>query len=263
MMRLLATTFEVAKNDPTMLADANAPWKGGKGPEGELFRADPGGDENLLLAALDPKSKSGPKSRTSAPVLVAELKDKPAVTANAPAVEILPAPSVMPILKPAISTPQDTQDASVIPVLRHDTPVIEALQHDPQELPPLGLEPAPALRIADSSAPLAQGDSAGAPYVPSVSVAKQANSGPVKRWAVQIGAFASEALAQARLAAFARRGFDIIGQAEKLIVPVASRNGRILYRARLGMFAESDARDICRRMLQRGQTCFAAPAEAG
>jgi D-alanyl-D-alanine carboxypeptidase len=80
---------------------------------------------------------------------------------------------------------------------------------------------------------------------------------------VQVGAFASEALAQAKLAAFVRRGVDVVGQAQKLVIPFASGDGRILYRARLGMFGESEARDICKRMVKRGQACLAAPADAG
>jgi D-alanyl-D-alanine carboxypeptidase len=88
-------------------------------------------------------------------------------------------------------------------------------------------------------------------------------SGTVKRWAIQVGAFASEALAQAKLTAFVRRGFDVVGQAQKLVIPYASGDGRILYRARLGMFAESEARDICKRMVERGQVCLAALADAG
>jgi hypothetical protein len=32
----------------------------------------------------------------------------------------------------------------------------------------------------------------------------------------------------------------------------------MLYRARFGMFGEDEARQICRRMMDIGQTCFAA-----
>jgi len=86
------------------------------------------------------------------------------------------------------------------------------------------------------------------------------SSAVVKRWAVQIGAFASEALAQAKLSAFLQRGVDVLGQAQKLVVPFRS-DGHIMYRARLGMFAEAEARAICRLMVKRGQSCFVAGAE--
>jgi hypothetical protein len=152
------------------------------------------------------------------------------------------------------------------------------------------------LQTAQTSAPIAQGDGAGsgsaevpgltnsAPVIsaplysappPLRPVTVTANpvlafaaplptySGVVKYWAIQVGAYASEALARAKLAAFVKRGVDVVGQAQKLVIPFASGDGRILYRARLGMFAESEARDICKRMLQRGQACLAAPADAG
>ena len=31
-----------------------------------------------------------------------------------------------------------------------------------------------------------------------------------------------------------------------------------LYRARFGLYAEQEARDVCNRLTQRGQSCFAA-----
>ena len=300
MMRLLSAVFAVAKEYPTLLADANVPWKGGRGPEGGLFKTDQGDDATVLLAALEAKPKSKLRSKIPAPVLVAELKAPPAEPILAPVGQ---GPMVVPILKPAIATAQETQTATATPALTHDSGLIEALQHDPAKMPPLRLGPAPALHMADASAQVAQGDGGGpasassadapeltnnpvpaiavpsnpAPAKPVMAIAVPAipvlanlvpanpvlaNNGTVKRWAVQIGAFASETLAQAKLAMFVRRGIDVIGQAQKLVIPFAS-DGHILYRARLGMFAESEARDICKRMAQRGQTCFAAPVDAG
>ena len=113
------------------------------------------------------------------------------------------------------------------------------------------------LKDTHPSAPpaqIAQGDAAGAPPD-----AAPSDGGAVKRWAVQIGAFASKALARAKLAAFAKRGTDVVGEAKRLIVPLPSGDGHMLYRARFGMFAEDEAKDICRRMVLRGQTCFVAP----
>jgi hypothetical protein len=42
------------------------------------------------------------------------------------------------------------------------------------------------------------------------------------------------------------------------VVPIAGNDGQTLYRARFGMFGEGEARDICNRMMEIGQTCFAA-----
>ena len=285
MMRLLAAGFEVAKDNPTLLADADVPWKGGRGPENALFKTEPEDYSGVLLAAFDPKGKL--KSRN--PVLLAEAKTTPAETVLARANLN---PTIVPILKPANVT-AETQTAAV-PVLTHDTGVpnsgvIEALQHDPAMMPPLRLGQAFAMRmpevvaqgdgsdaaaasIADVPAPPAAPVAISLPAIamPAVSVPAHtlahpmlADAGTVKHWAIQVGAFANEAIARAKLAAFVRRGIDVVGQAQKLVVPFASGDGQILYRARLGMFGESEARNICKRMVQRGEACMAAPADAG
>ena len=83
----------------------------------------------------------------------------------------------------------------------------------------------------------------------------------LKRWAIQIGAFASEPIAEAQLVAYARQAIDIFAFAKRYVVPVPGNDGQMLYRARFGMFGEDEARDICNRMMNVGQTCFAALAE--
>jgi D-alanyl-D-alanine carboxypeptidase len=276
MMRLLAAAFEVAKYDPDMLADADVPWKGGKGP-GDLFKTIQGEDSQLLLAALEPKSKGRLSSKIT-PVLVAEAK-----TVGGPVPGVSSGLIVVPISKPA----NESYAAAAGTVLSLEKEAIEA--------PPARvLEVVPAQQIADASGQIAQGDGTDVPDLanPAPAIAVQAipapaktvravavpatpvlanllppnatlaSSGTVKRWAVQIGAFASETLARAKLAMLVRNGFDVIGQAQKLVVPFTS-GGRIMYRARLGTFAEGEARDICKRMEQRGQSCFVAPADAG
>ena len=290
MMRLLSAAFEVAKADPTLLADANVPWKGGKGPEGGLLNAAPDEDTGVLLAALEPKSKSKLKSKAAPPVLVAEAKSTP----YAAAIPVGSSSGLMmvPILKPASAPNPEIQVAAATQVVSQNAGLIEALQHDPATMPPLQLGPALEPRMPDASVQIAQGDGGGVadapiiesgqrttlPNVRPVPVAPlptvpvlanlapvnsvQASNGTVKRWAVQIGAFASETLARAKLAVLAKSGFDVVGQAQKLVIPFAS-GGHIMYRARLGMFGESEARDICKRMVQRGESCFAAPADAG
>jgi D-alanyl-D-alanine carboxypeptidase len=80
----------------------------------------------------------------------------------------------------------------------------------------------------------------------------------LKRWAVQIGAFASEPIAEAQLVAYARQAIDIFAFSSRYIEPISASDGQTLYRARFGLFAEDEARDICRKMMDAGQTCFAA-----
>jgi D-alanyl-D-alanine carboxypeptidase len=88
--------------------------------------------------------------------------------------------------------------------------------------------------------------------------AKTGSVATVKRWAVQIGVYANEAIAESQLADYAERALDLLGQAQRLVVPYSAGDGQTLYRARFGTFAETEARDICRKIAQRGDTCFAA-----
>jgi len=80
---------------------------------------------------------------------------------------------------------------------------------------------------------------------------------PGRNWTIQIGAYADKALASAQLAAYAGKAQDVLARASRIIAPVQS-NGHTMYRARFGLFAEREARDVCSRLTQRGQTCFVA-----
>jgi hypothetical protein len=81
----------------------------------------------------------------------------------------------------------------------------------------------------------------------------------VKRWVVQIGVFANQAVAEARLATLARRSVDLLGQAGQMVATLPANKGHVLYRARFGLFAEDEARGICQQMKRRGQSCVAVP----
>ncbi len=83
------------------------------------------------------------------------------------------------------------------------------------------------------------------------------SSVPGRNWTILIGAYADTALACAQLAAYAGKAQDVLARASRIIAPVQS-NGHTMYRARFGLFAEREARDVCTRLTQRGQTCFAA-----
>jgi D-alanyl-D-alanine carboxypeptidase len=51
---------------------------------------------------------------------------------------------------------------------------------------------------------------------------------------------------------------DVTPGRNRIIAPITSARGHTLYRARFGLFAEQEAREVCNRLTQRGQTCFAA-----
>jgi D-alanyl-D-alanine carboxypeptidase len=80
----------------------------------------------------------------------------------------------------------------------------------------------------------------------------------IKRWNVQIGAFASLAIAEAQLVAYARQAIDIFAFSQREVVPIQGTDGQTLYRARFGPFGEEEARDICKQMMETGRTCFTA-----
>jgi D-alanyl-D-alanine carboxypeptidase len=77
-------------------------------------------------------------------------------------------------------------------------------------------------------------------------------------WTIQIGAFADMMTARTQLATYAERSMDVLGQADRIIVPFQGVDGKTLYRARFGPFVEQEARAVCATLTQRGQTCFAA-----
>ncbi len=83
---------------------------------------------------------------------------------------------------------------------------------------------------------------------------------PGHNWTIQIGAYADQAFAKAQLDAYAQKSMDVLGQAARLVVPFQASDGHTMYRARFGLFAERQAREVCDRLTQRGQTCFAAIA---
>jgi D-alanyl-D-alanine carboxypeptidase len=91
-------------------------------------------------------------------------------------------------------------------------------------------------------------------------VATQAKRLTAQDWTIQIGAFADSNLARAQLASYAERSMDILGQAARIIVPFRGVDGQTLFRARFGPFVEREAREVCARLTERGQTCFAAMA---
>jgi D-alanyl-D-alanine carboxypeptidase len=81
---------------------------------------------------------------------------------------------------------------------------------------------------------------------------------PGHNWTIQIGAYADKALADAQLKNYADKAQDVLARASRIIAPIQSSSGHTIYRARFGLFAEQEAREVCNRLTQRGQTCFAA-----
>ncbi|HXH16464.1 MAG TPA: SPOR domain-containing protein [Sphingomonas sp.] len=94
---------------------------------------------------------------------------------------------------------------------------------------------------------------AAAPLAPSRSgVAGTAGGGSL----VQLGAYPSEAVANAAWTNFSKR-FAYVAALGKSVQPVAA-NGRTLYRLRVNAGSANQAADICGRLRVAGETCFVA-----
>ena len=134
----------------------------------------------------------------------------------------------------------DTSDVVTAPAPAPPRPVVVA-SYQPQSIRPT--VPKPALRPQ-----VRESDIGGSPL----------HSLNNHDWTIQIGAFADLTQARAQLATYAEKSMDVLGQAQRIVVPFQSIDGQLLYRARFGPFLEREARQVCARLTERGQTCFAA-----
>jgi D-alanyl-D-alanine carboxypeptidase len=187
-------------------------------------------DEDASIMTPVPRPAVGPVVAPSPTAKPAPNAVKPQVAVKGP-----PAPAVRPRPRPDYApqvAPQVTQVAMAA----------RAVPPPPQ--------PRPALRVE----PVAEGDTDSNPAVPAATAGRN--------WTIQIGAYADKALAQAQLSAYADKARDVLGQAAKIVTPAQSADGHTIWRARFGLFAENEARDVCSRLSSRGQTCFAAIASA-
>lgn len=81
-------------------------------------------------------------------------------------------------------------------------------------------------------------------------------------WAVQVGAYASQAAARARLESLsATLGDAEIARAAPVTEPV-EREGRTLWRARFDRLDADAARRVCERLARMGEACFAVSPQA-
>jgi D-alanyl-D-alanine carboxypeptidase len=241
MKRLLGIAFDEADKNPMLLAYANVPWQEGEGPKtSPVWGNTP---SSVVLAAFGPQRHSTPPAANT--VTVASLQ----------AAE----PIVLPIDKPLGLRMPDNTLASIGPsqAAYPGSDLIGSLIENGDEEATAGVTPMlvpmqkPEL-VQASISEIEQGDIGG-----------PADFQTARRWSVQIGAFADEATANAQLEMSATRSNDVLATAERLIVPLAAEGGRTLYRARFGLFAESEAYAVCRQMMTRGETCFAAENDDG
>ncbi len=246
MIRLLDQTFVQISANPMMVARATVPWQqvaqNAPGPAIAGFSLPQ--VSNNRFASLSPLASNAQNVDEDAAEAIRAPDENFSVShvdakpAQAPEAKKPPPPVAVAALAPKGPVPV------VRPTARPDG-FLAAAQGKLVQVAVNAPRPQmrPSLRDDDG-----EGDTE--PAVPAVS------SG--RNWTIQIGAYADKSLASAQLAAYAGKAQDVLARAAKIISPTQTAEGHTLYRARFGLFAEHEARDVCSRLTQRGQTCFAA-----
>lgn len=265
MERLLDITYAQIAANPKMVARANIPWEAVA--ENNVTQPVTAGFTvaNNTPASGDPNDEDAAESRTDPGDALGNL----IASTAAPTPNIGQVPKPMAAVPPAVAAAarvaanQPPAPVRLAPPNIRPTPAPRALM-----LASLGPRlPPPNIRPTPRAAEIGEGDigDGGRPITlrnPATAIAKSAAM-PVsgaRSWAIQIGAFADMASARGQLAAYAERSMDVLGQSERVVIPFQSVDGKTLYRARFGPFVEAEARAVCQRMTERGQTCFAAQA---
>ncbi|HEX3672998.1 MAG TPA: SPOR domain-containing protein [Rhizomicrobium sp.] len=241
MVRLLDDTFVHIAADPAMVATAHVPWRmaqpqlvadlGAPAVPGGAIRIQPNGlveDEDSAEARHDPADDTASlRSNVIAPT----PRPQPAVAPSRPA--------VLAAFRPT-PRPQQAFDLRRPAMLASNISL-------------------PSVRPMSRAAALGEGDIDSAPFPAHRSLV--ATFTGIRDWTIQIGAFADAASAKAQLASYAEHSMDVLGQAQRIVAPFQSVDGHTLYRARFGPFVEAEARAVCQRLTERGQTCFAATGQ--
>jgi D-alanyl-D-alanine carboxypeptidase len=275
MVRLLDNTFDSISRNPMLVARAQVPWQvavntspiPALAQSGTVYAlpsgtATEGDDEDTAESRSYADETDGSDVTTpAAPVVAYNLpKTQPAQTlpTRTPPLASFSQPrtSAAPPSQPNTVTASSSRAVVVAPskpatvavgstsTLPAQPPVVTVASYQPKPTPaPVLSKPAPKPVI------LGEGD---------VGDAGSARPLGLHDWTIQIGAFADLNLARAQLAAYAEKSMDVLGQAQRIVVPFQSTDGHTLYRARFGPFVEREARQICARLTERGQTCFAA-----
>ncbi|MBV9992662.1 MAG: D-alanyl-D-alanine carboxypeptidase [Alphaproteobacteria bacterium] len=279
MMRLLDNTFAQIQQNPTLVASARVPWQNvaqntqtvvagfdltgpSRATQAQAAANDGAEDEDAAETQSDENDAIEPETTVvtaapPAPVPQPALPRRaappppPAQTAVA-ALNNAPTPSPKQTVVAALGVAKQTAVALNVPTPspkpKHDV-VLASLQPGTLKANPLKL-PVPRPTARPESGEGDYGDD----------IAAQARKLTAKDWTIQIGAFADSGLARAQLANYAERSMDILGQAARIVVPFKGVDGQMLFRARFGPFVEREAREVCARLTERGQTCFAALA---
>ncbi len=282
MIRLLNDTFAQIDQNPRLVARATVPWQtvaentrsgpvlagfqiGGAGiqpqaaavPRATNAPADPDDEDAAESRPDNDDAQGAPPPAPNTNVIAAMPAPFPHLPAAVPATAPPPAIAQHPVPVAPLAV-RLASNIHVTPTPRPSSPIILA-SYQPQSRPLV----TPRARAEA----LGEGDIGDVIEHVARSPAKIAAASPPpaiagdKDWTIQIGAFVDMASAKAQLASYAEHSMDVLGQAQRVVVPFKSVEGQTLFRARFGPFVEREAREVCERLTERGQTCFAAVAQ--
>ena len=237
MMHLLDATFAQVSTNPMLVARAEIPWQ----------HLNDGTVQNPVVAGFDPlphATQQAAPGQTALASLEPHTGDTQAFSDEDAAEDADDEGS------------GDIGDPSDVAMVPAKTATVQL-----KPPPALAAKSAPAVKPAVKPAPQPVKMAALTP-VPKLrsAVPAEITKPGARAWTVQIGAYANKGLAQSQLASYAEKSMDVLGQADRIVVPFTNVNGQTFYRARFGMFVEREAREVCARLTERGQTCFAALA---
>ena len=249
MMHLMDTEFAQIAAEPTMVAHASVPWQA-------VASATPA-PPTVMGFAMAPAAGTPPQfaAISAVPAPLPANTDEDAAEAHRAPDESF---SVIHAETPA--------PAAAVPVAAKPAPLVAAaVPAKPPARPALVAAAVPQAKAkAAPAVPAKPVQVAAAIPAPRPALRPQIGEGDVDQpgvpghnWTIQVGAYANQSLASAQLNSYASKAKDIIGQAAHLVVPIQYANGHTLYRARFGPYAETEARNVCGQLTQRGQSCFA------
>lgn len=265
MMNLLDNAFAQIQQNPTLVASANVPWRTapqntsgydltsyGSGQIVALPQQASAGTEDEDAAEAfsdrsDPGNVIAPPAQAPAPVIAQAQPPAPApavVQAQPPAAKpALVAWANVPVPRPRPLMIAGSKSPLVAQMAPANTPT-------PKPRPNMVASYRPHRAIPTIRQEVGEGDISDDAVLQTKFKAQD--------WTIQIGAYGDSALARAQLATYAQRSMDVLGQASRIVIPFKGVDGHTRFRARFGPFAEREAREVCARLTERGQTCFAA-----
>jgi D-alanyl-D-alanine carboxypeptidase len=255
MIRLLDAAFVEIGHNPTLVAHNGVPWRQvavnlPAVPSGINVAPQTRGGDDEDSAESAPDNELGNDTNLIAAPAVPVPHTNALVTAPAPVPPPVIAPQPHPVVAQALPVfpPMKT-----VNVPKPSAKPFRVAANVPTPKPRPVATPTPTSK-PDLRADAGEGDfdDAGVPAFRS--------KGPA--WTIQIGAFADMDQARGELEAYAKKSMDVLGQAARIVIPFAGVDGHTRFRARFGPFAEREARQVCERLSQRGQTCFAVLASA-